>query len=65
MEAEHPEGAGELLEIRRSSCGYICRKVWTSGECATPQNGLCEKVPYSATNEGNRSNQDLEGQESH
>eukprot|EP00975_Prorocentrum_lima_P013042 2768575-Prorocentrum_lima.AAC.1 len=65
MEAEHPEGTGELRKIRRSRCGYICIKVWKSGECVTLQNGLCEKVPYSTTDEGTRSHQDLESQESH
>eukprot|EP00975_Prorocentrum_lima_P066914 12911965-Prorocentrum_lima.AAC.1 len=65
MEATHPEGAGELRNIRRSRCYYTCRKVWKSGECSTLPGGLCEKVPHSATDERDRNYQDLEGQESH
>eukprot|EP00975_Prorocentrum_lima_P021336 4494111-Prorocentrum_lima.AAC.1 len=65
METKHSEGAGELRKIGRSCCGYICRKVWTSGECVTLLDGLCEEVPYPTTDEGGRDHQDLEGQESH
>eukprot|EP00975_Prorocentrum_lima_P034925 7340097-Prorocentrum_lima.AAC.1 len=62
MEAKQPEGIGELQNIGRSSCCYPCRTAWKTGECITPQNGLCEEVPYCTTDEGGRNNQDQEGQ---
>eukprot|EP00975_Prorocentrum_lima_P015418 3265284-Prorocentrum_lima.AAC.1 len=62
MQSSHEQGT----DTRKSAEGLKnapVRTVWKSGGCITLQDGLCEKVPHSTTNEGRRNNQDLESQQ--